>query len=189
MDCPQKVRHFLGAFFMGKSKYSLEFKIRAVRRYQKGDIGSDALGKELGIRGSLLRNWVGDYDANGALGLERVRNSIYTKTFKLKVIQSVERENLSFGEAARKFKIGAKSSILVWRKQYEKSGILGLENQPRGRPKTMSNYKRKKRKTNKPLTREEELLQQIEYLKAENAILKKLDALIQERKNPKPSKS
>ena len=33
------------------------------------------------------------------------------------------------------------------------------------------------------------ILEQIEYLKAENAILKKLDALIQERKNPKPSKS
>ena len=32
------------------------------------------------------------------------------------------------------------------------------------------------------MTREEELLEQIEYLKAENAILKKLDALIQERK-------
>jgi len=27
MDCPQKVRHFLGAFFMGKSKYSLDFKL------------------------------------------------------------------------------------------------------------------------------------------------------------------
>jgi len=31
LDCPQKVRHFLGAFlFMGISKYSLEFKKNCV---------------------------------------------------------------------------------------------------------------------------------------------------------------
>ena len=53
----------------------------------------------------------------------------------------------------------------------------------------MSNYKRKKKKTGKPLTREEEMLERIYYLEAENALLKKLDALIKERKNPKPSKS
>lgn len=32
-------------------------------------------------------------------------------------------------------------------------------------------------------------MERIYYLEAENTILKKLDALIQERKNPKPSKS
>ena len=53
----------------------------------------------------------------------------------------------------------------------------------------MSEYKRKKRKTGKPLTREEELLERIYYLEAENAVLKKLKALSQEKKNPKPSKS
>lgn len=174
---------------MGRSKYSLEFKLAAVQRYQKGDIGSHSLGRELGVENSLIRDWVGDYETGGISGLYRVKNSKFSAAFKLKVLQSLERENLSSREAARKFNIGAKSSILVWRAQFEKSGILGLENRPRGRPKTMSNYKRKKRKTNKPLTREEELLEQIEYLKAENAILKKLDALIQERKNPKPSKN
>lgn len=189
MDCPQKVRHFLGAFFMGKSKYSLEFKLRLVKRYHKGDIGSDSLGKEVGIGGSLIRSWVRSYESNGVLGLGRDKSSTYSKAFKLKVLQIIERENLSINEAARKFNIGSKSSIFTWQQNYEKKGILGLENQPRGRPKTMSNYKRKKKKTGKPLTREEELLERIYYLEAENAILKKLDALIQERKNPKPSKN
>ena len=174
---------------MGKSKYSLEFKLEAVDRYYKENIGSEALGKELGVLGSIIRNWILSYDANGVLGLERDRNSIYTKEFKLKVIQIIKRKNLSISEAARKFNIGAKSSILTWQRNYEKNGILGLENKPKGRPKTMSNYKRKKKKTGKPLTREEELMERIYYLEAENAILKKLDALIQERKNPKPSKS
>jgi hypothetical protein len=34
------------------------------------------------------------------------------------------------------------------------------------------NFKRKQRKTDKPLTREEELLKELEYLRAENEILK-----------------
>ena len=111
------------------------------------------------------------------------------KDFKLKILSVIEKENLSLKEASRRFNIPAESSILSWQRNYKKNGILGLENRPRGRPKTMSNYKRKKKKTGKPLTREEELLERIYYLEAQNAILKKLDALIQERKNPKPSKS
>jgi transposase len=39
--------------------------------------------------------------------------------------------------------------------------------------------KRKKRKSDKPLTREEDLLLEIEALRCENELLKKLQALIQ----------
>ena len=189
MDCPQKVRHFLGAFFMGKSKYSVDFKLKAIKRYHKGDIGTDDLGKRIGVCGSLVRKWIKFYELYGVSGLVRFSNTHYTKDFKLKILSVIEKENLSLKEASRRFNIPAESSILSWQRNYKKNGILGLENRPRGRPKTMSNYKRKKKKTGKPLTREEELLERIYYLEAQNAILKKLDALIQERKNPKPSKS
>jgi transposase len=47
----------------------------------------------------------------------------------------------------------------------------------------MSDYKRKKPKSDKPLTREEEL-KRTERLRCENALLKKLD-IIQARRNPK----
>jgi transposase len=43
----------------------------------------------------------------------------------------------------------------------------------------MSDYKRKKHKSDKPLTREEELLQEIEKLRFENDYLEKLQGLIQ----------
>ncbi|MNU05381.1 hypothetical protein D3C72_2501670 [compost metagenome] len=47
--------------------------------------------------------------------------------------------------------------------------------------------KRAKKKSDKPLTREEELLLEIESLKCENALLKKFNALVQaaEMKNLK----
>ena len=52
----------------------------------------------------------------------------------------------------------------------------------------MDNFKRKKRKSDKPLTREEELLQEIERLRCENALLKKLQALIQAEEEAKRRK-
>ncbi len=52
----------------------------------------------------------------------------------------------------------------------------------------MSNFKRKKRKSNKLLTREEELLLENEALRCENDFLKKLQALIQAEEQAKKRK-
>ena len=71
------------------------------------------------------------------------------------------------------------------KKDFTNFGIKGLYPKPKGRPKSMSNYKRKKRKSDKPLTREEELLQENEALRCELEYLKKLQALIQAEKKVK----
>jgi transposase len=60
-----------------------------------------------------------------------------------------------------------------WHHNYKKEGIIGLKHKPRGKPKSMQ-FKRAKKKSNKPLTREEELLVENESLRAELALLKKL---------------
>lgn len=73
-----------------------------------------------------------------------------------------------------------------WKKDFANFGIEGLQPKPKGRIISMSDYKRKKRKSDKPLTREEELLKENERLRCENELLKKLQALIQARRNPKP---
>ena len=82
MDCPQKVRHFLGAFFMGKSKYSLDFKLKAIKRYHKGDIGTDDLGKRIGVCGSLVRKWIKFYELYGVSGLVRLSNTHPQRTLR-----------------------------------------------------------------------------------------------------------
>jgi transposase len=53
----------------------------------------------------------------------------------------------------------------------------------------MSNFKRKKRKSDQPLTREEELLLENEALRCELDVLKKLQALIQAEEKAKRLKS
>jgi transposase len=52
----------------------------------------------------------------------------------------------------------------------------------------MSNIKRKKHKSDTPLTREEELLLENEALRCENDLLKKLYALIQAEEKAKKRK-
>ncbi|WP_376751239.1 IS3 family transposase [Epilithonimonas hominis] len=160
------------------SKYSLDFKKHCVETIKQGCRSSKSVAHEMGLDATMVRRWVKFYELYGVAGLERSGNRKFSVEFKLKVLREIDSGRLSIKESALKFNIAAESSIINWQRNYEKFGILGLENKSRGRPKIMSDYKRKKRKSDKPLTREEELLLENERLRAEIAVLKKLDALI-----------
>jgi transposase len=95
---------------------------------------------------------------------------------------------LSLRESCLKFNIPSESVIIKWRNDFTNFGLEGLQPKPKGRPKAMNNIKRKKRKSDKPLTREEELLKENEALRCENDLLKKLHALIQAEEKAKKRK-
>jgi transposase len=81
---------------------------------------------------------------------------------------------LSCKETAILFGISGSSTVWQWEQRYLEKGIEGLEGKKKGRkPKTP--------KPKPPKTREEELLDRIQYLEAENEYLKKLNALVAER--------
>ena len=162
---------------MGESKYSLEFKVSCVEKIKKKDLSIHSLAQELGLDATVVRKWKRFYDLYGIEGLQRRSNRRYDVKFKLRVLETIKAQDLSLKQAAARFNIAAESSITNWRSAYEKSGILGLQNKPKGRPAIMSDYQRKKKKSGKPLTREEELLLENERLRAEIDFLKKLDAL------------
>ncbi len=106
------------------------------------------------------------------------------------MLQTIDKELLSLQDACVRFDIAASSSITSWRDAYESNGYQGLISKPKGRPpKQKPPIKRKVSKPSKPLTREQELLEELEYLRAENALLKKLQALDQVDKKQKPSSS
>ena len=176
---------------MGRSKYDLEFKVKLVKEVLVKKKGVNILSREAGISSGMLGRWVRFYQLYGEAGLVRQSSRCYDLDFKVNVLQAIEREGLSIKEAARRYNIAAESSILNWQRLYRENGILGLKNKTRGRPPKMDKPLKKK-KEKKPLTREEELLEELKYLRAENAYLKKLDALIQEetlaqKSKPKPS--
>lgn len=172
-----------------KVKYDYAFKLECVELVLKKHYSCESVSKEKGPNESNIRKWVGFYKRYGKTGLMPKKNQNYSTDFKLNVLQSIDADYLSLSEACLKFNITSESVIIKWQKDFTTFGIAGLQPKPKGRPKSMSDYKRKKRKTDKPLTREEELLLENESLRCELEYLKKLQALIQAEEKAKKLKS
>ena len=90
------------------------------------------------------------------------------------VVETMMREKLSYCEAARQFEIPDHKSVASWERIYLMEGPEGLYIERRGggskgRPKQF------------PKEVEEDLLKEVQRLRAENAYLKKLQALVLER--------
>jgi transposase len=163
-----------------KVKYNYEFKLRCVEEVLKKHRSVITVASENSIAYSNLKRWISFYIEFGNKGLLPIqKNKNYSVTFKLKVLQAMEKKSLSLGEACLAFNIPARSTIMSWQRRYAEEGLAGLKLKLIGRPSSMNFKKRKQRKTDKPITREEELLKELEYLRAENEILKKFNALVQ----------
>lgn len=167
-----------------KVKYNYDFKLRCVKEVLKNHKTVDAVSKVNGCHHTTLHDWIRFYEKYGKKGLLPRKNKVYSLQFKLKVIEAIDNDLLSFSQACLKFNISTKSVIMNWHRNYKKDGIRGLNHKPRGKPKSMQ-FKRAKKKSNKPLTREDELLLENESLRAELDLLKKLQALIQQEQNEK----
>ena len=170
-----------------KVKYNFEFKLRCVEEVLSKNRSIKSVATEEGLNLSNLKLWISFYNKYGVKGLIPRQNQSYTIDFRCMVLDSISKKFLSLNEACLEFNIPSHSIIINWQQRFEQYGIEGLVDKPRGRPKSMT-YKRAKKKSNKPLTREEELLLEIESLRAENALLKKLQALIQAEEAAKKRK-
>lgn len=168
-------------------KYDYKFRLQCVEAVVKANRSARVVAAEKGIAHTNLRLWLGFYRQHGKEGLKARKYQYYDTSFKLNVLQTIETDFLSLREACARFNIPSDSTIISWKRLYESKGINGLNNKPTGRPPKMKPpIKQKATKSSKPLTREEELLKENEYLRAENALLKKLQALVQADKKQKP---
>ena len=104
-----------------------------------------------------------------------VANKRYTGEFKQEVVETMRREKLGYRETARKYEIGDHTRIMAWERIYLEEGPEGLYIERRGR-----GSKGRPPKELKPEV-EEDLLTEVQRLRAENAYLKKLNALVAER--------
>jgi transposase len=170
-----------------RNKYNYEFRLRCVEEALKGQDSIKGIARKNGFEESNLRLWIGFYEHYGKVGLMSRRNRHYDLSFKLDVLTTIDTEHLSLRSACVRFNIGSESVIINWQKAYKLNGLQGLLPKIKGRPKMEKlPIKRKPRKTAQPLTKEEELLKENEYLRAENELLKKLQALVQTNKKQKP---
>ena len=172
-----------------KVKYDYTFKIECIKLIIEQDYSCESVSKQKGVHESIIRKWLRFYNVYGSDGLLPRKNQYYSIDFKLKVLKAIDNEHLSLHQAYVKFNISTRCAIAKWQRDFANFGIEGLQPKPKGRSKSMSNFKRKKNNSDKPLTREEELLLENERLRCENALLKKLQALIQAEEAAKKRKS
>ena len=113
---------------------------------------------------------------NGVLFMPKgVPNKRYTGEFKQEVVETMQREKLSYQEVARLYGITAHDRVASWERIYLEEGPEGLYIERRGRGSKGSPPKKLKPEV------EEDLLAEVQRLRAENAYLKKLNALVAER--------
>lgn len=100
-------------------------------------------------------------------------NKRYTGEFKQMVVETMHREKLNHKEVERQFAITSHSCVPNWERIYLTEGPEGLYVERRG-------HGSKGRPPQMPKKVEEDLLSEVQRLRAENAYLKKLQALVLE---------
>ena len=101
-----------------------------------------------------------------------VPNKRYTAEFKKQVVETMQREGLSYRETERIFELPRRRAA-DWERIYLEEGPEGFEIERRGR-----SSKGRPRKLEKRV--EEDLLAEVQRLRAENEYLKNLQALVLE---------
>jgi|APAra7269096714_1048519.scaffolds.fasta_scaffold32769_1 transposase len=170
-------------------KYSFRQKLSTVRSITAGRESCLSAARKIGSKENTVQRWLRLYKQHGSKGL-KLRNGSYTGDFKLRVVRYMMKNKLSLIRTAVLFKIPQDSAVGRWLKVYQRLGAAGLLKETRGRKKSLMNKKTKKKiegtSTADPAAEKVATLQQeVEYLRAENAFLKKLGALIQQEKATK----
>ena len=167
------------------TKYTNEFKLEVIKYYEKHHLGCIRLAEHFGIPNeSIVRRWIRRYQEHGVKGLER--NHIkYDGKFKQNVVEYMHNNHLSLEETKIKFNLGNVALVSKWERIYYEEGPQALFEEKRGRRKNMSSKSEKKKLSKES---EEDLIAEVQRLRMENAYLKKLQALVQERTKPKNGK-
>ena len=119
------------------AKYKESFKLLVVRRHLAESVGTGTLATRHGLNQATVRRWIQGYKQHGIQGL-RKKFSHYSARFKLLVLESMWRDELSRRQVAVLFDVrGDHSAMAIWERQYHAGGPEALEPKPRGPSKTM----------------------------------------------------
>ncbi len=161
------------------TKYSDVFKLQVVEQYLEGKGGLRSLAQRHDLSHSMIKRWVGWYSAHGIEGLKK-KFTHYSGQFKLSVLTYIWDNAVSYNQAAAHFNIRNPVILSQWERRYRDGGLDALQARPKGRPKAMSTP------PPEPVVTQEDaqlshaaLLKELNYLRMENAYLKKLQALVQ----------
>ncbi|KEK22723.1 hypothetical protein BAGA_16545 [Bacillus gaemokensis] len=165
------------------TKFSSKEKIQAVRRYLEGAESGKTIAKSIGVASCIFYEWTRRYESYGEKAFEQ-RYISYTTRYKLDVLHYMNEQGTSIRETAAIFNIPSYETLRKWKIAYETGGLDALQSKKKGRPSM------KDKKTKTVVEGSIEALQaENERLRMENAYLKKLNALVQNKeKSPNKTK-
>ena len=165
------------------TKYNFLFKQQVIEFYLQNGKNRSLTRKHFQLADRTLERWIKQFNHNGINGLAILgKKQNYSPEFKLNVIQAVKNGQFSAESACLYFGIANSATVSQWLQAFEKQGINGLIPKPKGRPTMKPKYPKM---PPKPKTEEERLKYRILKLEAENAILKKLQELNQQKMQKK----
>lgn len=170
------------------SKFNLELKKEAINQYLLGSAGAKSIAKALDVNHEVLRMWIKQYEYHGLKAFEKSYTA-YSMPFKLDVLNYMNENGTSPNEAAVIFNISSPGVIRRWRSEFNEYGSGALIPKKKGR-RIMADKLNNGSNQNKPAQGSIEALQaELERLRIENAYLKKLNALVQNKeKSPNKTK-
>ena len=106
-----------------KSKLSLEEKVKIILKYMNGDVGLNSAAAEAGVAHETLRQWIMQYQAEGAIAFLPDRKAhTYSPELKLQAVQDYLAGEGSLMEVSKKYGVRDKKTLRSWIKVYNTHG-------------------------------------------------------------------
>lgn len=106
-----------------KSKLSMEEKVKIILKYMNGDVGLNSAAAEAGVAHETLRQWIMQYQAEGAIAFLPDRKAhTYSPELKLQAVQDYLAGEGSLMEVSKKYGVRDKKTLRSWIKVYNTHG-------------------------------------------------------------------